>query len=66
MAEGRDRVLVVDDDDGIVRMIELALKRDFEVTTCMDGATALEKFEAGEFEAVVADHMMPGPPRACS
>jgi len=54
------RVLVVDDDAEIVRMLHDYLKRDFEVITAGDGAEALKLLEQAPVDAVLADHMMPG------
>jgi diguanylate cyclase (GGDEF)-like protein len=56
----RDRILVVDDDDGILKLFETALKHTFDVVTAMDGNAARAQLDAGEFACVVADHMMPG------
>ena len=56
------RVLVVDDETNIRRMIRLALEADgYEVEDAPDGVTALELFGDGSrFDAVVLDQKMPG------
>ncbi|MDF1562888.1 MAG: diguanylate cyclase [Deltaproteobacteria bacterium] len=56
------RILIVDDDPEIVRLIERSLARSFEVTVAYCGAEALEILEEeseGAFDAILADHMMP-------
>lgn len=55
----RGRILVVDDEPGVLRAISRML-RDHDVTTCPSGATALELLERDrEFDAVLCDLMMP-------
>ncbi len=54
------RLLLVDDDPEIVRMLGDYLKRDFEILTASDGAQALELLRREDVDAIVADHMMPG------
>lgn len=54
------RVLVVDDDDSIRTMVERVLKREkYQVECARDGAEAIEKLKANEYEAVLLDLMMP-------
>lgn len=54
------RVLIVDDDDDILMMLHTVLRRDYDVQTANDGTKALQCLAEQEFEAVLADHMMPG------
>jgi diguanylate cyclase (GGDEF)-like protein len=54
------RVLLVDDDPEILRMLSDYLKRQFELVTAVDGAQALEVVQREQIDAIVADHMMPG------
>jgi len=56
------RVLIVDDEANIRRMMQLTLEADgYEVEDAADGATALERFGDGSrFDAVVLDQKMPG------
>jgi len=56
------RVLIVDDETNIRRMMRLALEADgYEVDDAADGLTALEQFGDGSrFDAVVLDQKMPG------
>jgi len=57
---GANRVLVVDDDEAMARMIRLTLISDgYDVTTATDGIDGLEKLEQGGFALVVLDLQMP-------
>ena len=58
--ETRWRLLLVDDDKDIVRMLADYLGRELHVTTAADGTAALELLGKEPFDAIVADHMMPG------
>jgi DNA-binding response OmpR family regulator len=54
------RALVVDDDEAIVAYVSSALKSaGFQVESCGDGMTALERFKASPFDVVVIDVRMP-------
>jgi DNA-binding response OmpR family regulator len=54
------RVLVVDDDAALLRMIRLALVSDgFDVTVAPDGFTALDCVSAASFDVIVLDLQMP-------
>jgi two-component system, OmpR family, response regulator len=55
------RLLVVDDEKNIVELLEASLRfHGFEVTTCLDGATALTLAKQIEPDLMVTDVMMPG------
>jgi two-component system, OmpR family, KDP operon response regulator KdpE len=55
------RVLVVDDDPQIRRILRMALvKHGFEVTDARSGDEALQKFEAAHCDLVILDMNMPG------
>lgn len=56
----RHKVLVVDDDDGILKLFEAALKHTCDVVTAPDGAQAKALVDAEPFDCIVADQMMPG------
>lgn len=60
-AEESPRILVVDDDpqnrDLLARRLE---RHGFEVETAVDGIDGLRRIEAGEFDLVMLDVMMPG------
>ena len=54
------RVLVVDDDPAIRAMVRKALERHgFAVDTANDGVEALTRLEAGAYDLLVLDLMMP-------
>jgi CheY-like chemotaxis protein/two-component sensor histidine kinase len=60
--QGHGRVLVVDDDVDVARIITAFLEEaGFDVTTADDGEEALVKLGAGPtFDALVTDYAMPG------
>jgi len=54
------RVLVVDDDQALLRMIRLSLASEgLHVSTAQDGVAALEALDAAEFDVIVLDLQMP-------
>lgn len=54
------RVLVVDDDEGIVVLLTDVLETmGLEVTTAPNGASGLEKVRAQPFDLVITDILMP-------
>ncbi len=54
------RILIADDDVSITTLIEKALEDPrYEVVTVKDGLEAIEAFEAGQFDVVILDVMMP-------
>jgi DNA-binding NtrC family response regulator len=56
----RERILVVDDDPSILRLVTTILRRaNYDVDTAVNGRVALEKISATEYAAVVLDLMMP-------
>src|SRR5438552_13745174 len=56
----RRRILVVDDEPSIRRILSLVLQRDGHVVTeACSGAEALSLFEPGKFDLVFTDHFMP-------
>jgi CheY-like chemotaxis protein len=55
------KVLVVDDNASLVKMIEGVLRRhDFDVTTAYDGIEALNKVQLDKPDLIVLDIIMPG------
>ncbi len=57
------RILVVDDDKSILRMLEYGLTKmaeDIEVFTARDMSSALSLVENQHFDLVLTDYMMPG------
>ena len=60
-ASSRDRVLVVDDDPPLLRMLERTLAAEgFDVTAAADGAAALIATERAAPDVIVLDVTMPG------
>ena len=56
----KKRILVVDDEKHIVRLVQLNLERaGYEVITANDGIEALEKVESENPDMLVLDVMMP-------
>ncbi|MCA9711756.1 MAG: response regulator, partial [Myxococcales bacterium] len=54
------RILVVDDDPWILRMVTASLrKRQFAVDTARDGRQALERVKASVPDVIITDVMMP-------
>jgi two-component system response regulator RegX3 len=57
------RVLVVDDDPGIVDVVRFALASEgFEIDAVTDGQSALERAATGAYDVVVLDVMLPDLP----
>jgi PAS domain S-box-containing protein len=58
-AGGRGRrILVIDDEPAVLRVIKRMLK-DYDVTTCLGGQHALEFLLKGDFDLILCDLMMP-------
>jgi CheY-like chemotaxis protein len=56
----RGKILVVDDEQMILKAIRLTLAREHDVTGVVSGAIALEKIAGGErFDVILCDLMMP-------
>ena len=54
------RLLVVEDEESFIDALEIGLGREgFEVTVARDGQEAVAKFEAGNFDLVLLDLMLP-------
>ncbi len=54
------RVLVVDDQPHVVRVIRMALeRRGYQVEVAADGQAALEKFRGAPFDVLITDIDMP-------
>lgn len=54
------RVLVVDDDPSVVKLIASALAGEMDVVTCLSGEMALRLLRNEDFHVVCADYRMPG------
>ena len=61
MSQVKQRILVVDDDPRLLRLVRVNLeKAGFAVTTASSGAAALEEFDLETPDATVLDVTMPG------
>lgn len=61
MTEPRARLLYIDDDAGIARLVRRTLEaRGFAVEHAADGTAGLARIEAGGIDVVALDHFMPG------
>ncbi|WP_437589641.1 response regulator [Sorangium sp. So ce1000] len=59
-AQGRLRVLVVDDERRMLDSIAAILDDDVDVVTCTSAQKALELLQTGQFHVVCSDYKMPG------
>lgn len=60
MSAKKKKILLVEDDDSMRRFVEIILKRaGYEITTAKDGLEGLRFTLTNEFDAVVADAIMP-------
>jgi len=58
--EQRHRALLVEDDQGIRRLVErLLLRRGFEVDSATDGQIAIEKLGSETYSILILDLMVP-------
>jgi DNA-binding response OmpR family regulator len=58
---GHRRILIIDDDFGLSRMVALILRRHaFEVDVANSGDAGLELLQSHRYDAVVLDLRMPG------
>jgi two-component system response regulator PilR (NtrC family) len=56
----KSRILVVDDEESIREFLEIMLKKEgYEVSTCEDGAKAIEILKKKTFDMVISDMQMP-------
>ena len=53
------RILIADDDPGILRAMELLLSRNYDVVTARDGEEALERLAREGVDLVILDLLMP-------
>jgi DNA-binding response OmpR family regulator len=55
------RILIIDDEKAIARMLEKALSRaGFQVEIASDGTQGVEKYDGAHFDVVITDVKMPG------
>jgi len=59
----KKRILIVDDDRDILRMLEIGLKKmgpEYEIITAKNITTAIDEIEKQRFSLILTDYMMPG------
>jgi DNA-binding NtrC family response regulator len=55
------KVLIVDNDEGLIHfLVRLFVKQDYEVSSCTDGASALQRLAEEAFDVILLDYKMPG------
>ena len=60
-AEQPSHILLVDDDQSLLRLMTIRLQSEgFQVTAVEDGQAALKKINTGTFDLVLSDLRMPG------
>jgi len=60
MADKSARILLVDDEQAVQKLLSFPLEKEgYEVVPALDGQQALDSFEAGNFDLVVLDIMLP-------
>lgn len=61
MSEPRPRVLYIDDDEGLRRLVARALgRKGFEIETAASGPEGVARVREEAFDLVAVDHYMPG------
>lgn len=58
--ESRPRVLLVDDEVGILETTAALLEDDFDVSTAANADEAMTLLEKGDFDVLCSDYSMPG------
>ncbi|MEW5980343.1 MAG: diguanylate cyclase [Acidobacteriota bacterium] len=58
-AERKPRILLIDDDPDLLKMLEMGLGPDYEVVTTSHPRQGLEVFAQGDFDLVITDVVMP-------
>jgi DNA-binding response OmpR family regulator len=54
------RVLIIDDDQALLRMLQLSMSSDgLEVTTARNGVEALDELSVSDYDVVILDLEMP-------
>ena len=54
------KVLYIDDEDNNLSSFKASLRKDFNITTAMNGEEGLQLAREGDFQVVIADQRMPG------
>ena len=53
-------ILIVDDEETILRMFKNQFRKDFEITTCNSAEEAIEVLKQRQFTVIISDQKMPG------
>lgn len=57
----KESILIVEDEEKIVRLLELELGYEgYETAKAMDGVSALDAYRKGSFDLILLDVMLPG------
>jgi response regulator RpfG family c-di-GMP phosphodiesterase len=59
-SEGRARILIVDDQEGVRELLHDLLEADYDCTQASTGEQALEVLRGGDFDLLLTDITMPG------
>jgi DNA-binding response OmpR family regulator len=59
MAATRPRILLVDDEPSVVKMLAAHLEKEFHVVPAFDGEEALVRFHQADFDLILLDLMLP-------
>src|SRR5688572_12865658 len=59
MAATRPRILLVDDEPAVVKMLAAHLEKEFQVVPAFDGEEALVRFRQADFDLMLLDLMLP-------
>lgn len=59
MAATRPRILLVDDEPSVVKMLAAHLEKEFQVVPAFDGEEALRRFHQADFDVILLDLMLP-------
>jgi DNA-binding response OmpR family regulator len=60
MTEGGTRILLVDDEEAIQKLLRFPLEKEgYEVVAARDGDEALDAFAKGRFDLIILDVMLP-------
>jgi two-component system response regulator AtoC len=55
------KILIVDNDEGLVHFLtRLLVKQGYEVASCTDGISGLERVKSEAFDLILLDYKMPG------
>jgi DNA-binding NtrC family response regulator len=56
----RYKLLIVDDEERVLRALNGIFKKDYDVYSCSDAASALKALSRHAIDVIISDHRMPG------